>query len=190
MPQKQTSYDSPDVVKEYLRVFNTTDDTECDQKVRRLLLSVLKEGSILDIGCGAGMFIELVSPEPHRYVGIDPSRPMVQAARDRYPDHNTVCASFEDYADSCVENGEKFGNVVCIYGSLNYVPDSHLNKINLLVEPSGCLFLMFFSEAYVVTETEKRLGVSIPHYEHSADRIEELFGVRPVPFGNYMIIIK
>ncbi|MFQ8804141.1 MAG: class I SAM-dependent methyltransferase [Alistipes indistinctus] len=32
------------------------------------------EGSILDVGCGTGLLIELVNITPSKYVGVDPSR--------------------------------------------------------------------------------------------------------------------
>lgn len=40
----------------------------------------------LDIGCGVGMYYDLLQPKTEHYVGMDPTEPMIERARERRPE--------------------------------------------------------------------------------------------------------
>ena len=42
-------------------------------------------GEILDVGCGIGMYYDLLAPKCKHYIGIDPVNPMIKRAMERRP---------------------------------------------------------------------------------------------------------
>jgi len=54
----------------------------------KLLSSLIPSNSdnILDVGCGVGMYYDLLAPKCRHYVGIDPVKDMIERAKTRRPD--------------------------------------------------------------------------------------------------------
>lgn len=52
-------------------------------------------GSVLDVGCGSGLLLELLRPLSARLVGIDFSERMIRLARERVPEARLVLADAE-----------------------------------------------------------------------------------------------
>ena len=74
-----------------LALHKTAADVERSQRVYNAL-EIAPRADILDIGCGTGSLVDFrfrdVSPE--RYVGIDPSRGMLDVFRDKHPNSATA----------------------------------------------------------------------------------------------------
>jgi ubiquinone/menaquinone biosynthesis C-methylase UbiE len=56
------------------------------QRVRSVIESIVRDGTVIDIGCGNG--IESVHYTPDQYWGVDISEPLIKAARELHPDHS------------------------------------------------------------------------------------------------------
>ena len=101
-------------------------------------------GTLLDIGCGTGMLLKHVVPE--RYIGIDPSKPMLSYAKTRatgFP-AQLIQTRLEDFwvAPICQR-------VVSLFGSLNYVEsDRALGRVPSFVAPGGRFLLVLYREGY------------------------------------------
>lgn len=90
-----------------------------DALIRRLLHKYVKQdGSVLDLGCGTGLTLDLLGPglNPVRYIGVDISTPMLRQAREKHPDG---IFKLGDMTKLQVEP-ESQDLVTCFY-ALNYV---------------------------------------------------------------------
>ena len=56
-------------------------------------------GSILDIGCGTGLLTEIAEIDPQEYLGVDPSKGMLEQFINKHPEYKerVVCEPFDGY---------------------------------------------------------------------------------------------
>jgi len=133
--------------------------------------------TVLDIGCGTGLFLDYITPS--WYVGIDPSKGMLNRLRDKHAAAFTLAKAFEDFDNGIV----RFDLAVSLFGSLNYVKPEHIARIPEMLKPTGRYFLMLAKEAYTPV-THTMFSMEVPFYHHPRSilpgRIREI--------GNYFVI--
>ena len=97
------------------------------------------KGTILDIGCGTGLFADYAKINPESYVGIDPSEMMLKRFSDKHPEYTNrlVRTKFEDFI------GKKYDMIVSLFGAISYVKPEYLSWIPEMLNPCGKFFLMF-----------------------------------------------
>ena len=98
----------------------------------------LEEGhSVLDAGCGSGIYSELIRQRGARPTGIDISPAMIEIYRSR--GFGGRVANLED-----VDPGETFDRILCA-GSLEFVRDAEAALKNLMgfLSPSGFLIWLY-----------------------------------------------
>lgn len=134
-------------------------------------------GDVLDIGCGTGLFLDHVRPDS--YLGIDPSRAMLERLQLKHPGAETINTTLESYCNL----DRKFDLIVSLFGSPSYVDMVALNRIPGMLKPGGRFFVMLYKQGYVPV-TDQVTGVSVPHLNHSVDVLRG--NVRQ--FGNFQII--
>ena len=109
-------------------------------------LEIGPDAEILDIGCGAGTFVDFRfrDMDPARYAGIDPSRGMLGVFADKHPEFRSrlVRTGFEDYWP---EPGRKFDLVAALCGVASCIGDPELlsRKVQWLLKPGGTAVLMY-----------------------------------------------
>tara|TARA_R110000803_G_scaffold28011_8_gene65119 strand:- start:8281 stop:8832 length:552 start_codon:yes stop_codon:yes gene_type:complete len=99
------------------------------------------EGSVLDIGCGTGLFLD--HHKPDGYLGVDPSAGMLAALHEKHPEAMVTNCTFEDYIPS-----DRYDLIVSLFGSISYVDPKSFNKITRSLSPGGRVFLMFYRNDY------------------------------------------
>jgi SAM-dependent methyltransferase len=75
--------------------------------------------SILDLGCGTGEHLEILSRDGHRCAGIDSSRQMLAVARRR----GNGAIEYDQRSVVDFDYFEEFDIVISLFGSLDYVLD-------------------------------------------------------------------
>jgi trans-aconitate methyltransferase len=65
--------------------------TKGTQRVRDVIIERVKGKTVLDIGCGHGIGVELMCPDPKNYLGIDCSRALVSRAKADHTGYDFVC---------------------------------------------------------------------------------------------------
>ena len=93
-----------------------------DHNYDEFILSVLEPGSVLDVGCGAGRFVETLSKD-HAYVGIDISESAINQAKEDYPEQVFSC---KDIVKDKI--GMQFDNVFT-WTALEHVPPEHIKAV-------------------------------------------------------------
>lgn len=141
-------------------------------------------GSVLDVGCGTGLLTEIVSIEPDRYMGVDPSDGMLKKFKEKHPGYrNLVCASYDGKVVDC----NQFDNIVSLFGSPSYLSNMSLLRIS---KSNGHIFLMFYKEDYHPVTYEK-CGVEFKHKVRSIKELGMIFGDENIKeYNNYIIVQK
>jgi len=130
--------------------------------------------SVLDIGCGTGLFLDYCSPK--NYLGIDPSAGMLRVFREKHT-KTTIQTKFEEFS------GGKFDLVVSLFGSASYIAPCAVSRIPKMVKPSGRWFIMFYKPDYVPV-TYIKLSRRINHYKSN----HLLLGGKVSEFNNFIIV--
>jgi hypothetical protein len=100
------------------------------------------QGNILDIGCGTGLAVEWGNIAPRNYLGIDPSKAMLDKfiwKHPQYANYLRVC-KFEEFW------GRGFDTIIALYGTASYITgaDRLLNMLN----DGGNAYLMYYAPDY------------------------------------------
>lgn len=149
---RQVPYDQ--IAYDYEQAFKDFDSLK--ENVEVIEMVDYKAGSVLDIGCGTGLFLDYVAPQ--KYVGIDPSNKMLEVMRAKHPVAPAICTPFEEYA------GQQVDLIVSLFASASYIPPEAIGRIPSLLKPGGRYFLMFYAPGYHPV-TYERTGVEMTHYQ-------------------------
>lgn len=135
-------------------------------------------GSLLDIGCGTGLLVELINIPPADYIGIDPSELMLRKFIEKHPKYETRlhCTSFEIY-------GQTADNLIALFGAASYLNPDCMKRLE-----NTTVFLMFYKPGYMPATYEKT-GVYVPFYPYNRDWLANRFtGCSVLEFNNYLIV--
>lgn len=118
-------------------------------------------GRVLDLGCGTGLFLDMIMKARPDYLGIDASGQMLKRAREKHPHHHFVHL---DIADLTAERA--FDSAVCLFGVFSYVLNltRGLHAIHRALRPGGRVFMMLYGRRYHCRPSyvANREGVSLP----------------------------
>ena len=175
----ESQYDK--IAEVYDSLFNDQYSQEENAEVGAMLRPLV--GTTLDIGCGTGLLTEIVKTNPETYMGIDPSKKMVNEFRKKHVGYGRclVSAPFDGQIVDCND----FDNVVSLFGSASYLSREALLK---LATSRSAKFLMFYKPEYKPVTYEK-CNVVFEHYKYSNDELAILFGRENLKeYHNYIIV--
>lgn len=131
------------------------------------------KGSVLDIGCGTGLFLEYCPTFNGMYLGLDPSQGMINEFIRKFPSHPFKQATFDEYKF----NG-KFDTAIALFGSPSYINNKNYEKLR----NSGInYYFMFYKEGYLPNYYTSP-NQSMTHY----GKIKEIF-LKTHIFGKYLV---
>jgi len=137
-----------------------------------------REGeSVLDIGCGTGLFLDYCNPVD--YVGIDPSGGMLSRLKERHRKYseNVLQTKFEDYS------GGKKDLVISLFASASYIHPEAISRMLSFVKAGGRYFIMFFNDGYVPM-TYVKTGITLSHFKGN----HHLLRGEQINAGNFVIV--
>lgn len=166
------------IAGKYDSYFKDRISIEENKQIASMLFDV--SGIILDIGCGTGLFLDILRVSPDDYLGIDPSSHMLEVFRKKHAGYNHLCIPFELLNLKFVT----FNTVVALFGSASYIELEALTDI----PKEKKIFLMFYKEDYTPV-TYVRSRHEFEHYIHSRNELERMFALCEVrEFSNYYIV--
>lgn len=129
--------------------------------LHELILSKVLKGRLfktaLDIGCGVGTSSIALVPYANTVIGYDPSQTMI----DKATSHQTITYTnrLEELPDSC--------DLLCFFGSLEYIDTMMLNKYTQRLSSGGCLICCDFKVDYASILKTADITVRTTDYNHS-----------------------
>lgn len=106
--------------------------------------------SVLDVGCGTGLLLDLVDIPPDRYLGVDVSEGMLSRAREKHPEHRFVMTDAQRMSSKLGQ----FDLVVSLFGSPSYCAlGSFARAVRGVQTPTGGHFLMYCGPRYMKRST-------------------------------------
>lgn len=124
----------------------------------RIARRLERGGRVIDVGCGTGLLLDLVSIPPDRFLGVDVSESMLEQARAKHPRHTFVRADAQKLDNAYGQ----FDLVVSLFGSPSYCalgPFSH--SVERVRKPGGGMFLMYCGPRYVERSTYINKGAQL-----------------------------
>ena len=166
------------IAYKYDDLFKSDQYQKENKEIVGLLKPHIKGVSVLDIGSGTGLLLDLLSIDPKLYTGIDPSYGMVKQARLKHPLHKFQLSKLETCFDFSVL-------AVSLFGSMNYVLPSYFDKIDSISEYH---FLMFYKEDYDPI-TYDVSNVNMYPFKHSLfDLKDQFINSKIFTWNNYYVV--
>lgn len=142
---KSFKYDPSKTIQQNAGFSHTPEVEAALQIVKNKLASTLdkhvqKGSAILDIGCGPGIYMDMLK-EAYEVVGVDISQEMLQSASHKLPKNKFYCGNFMD-----IDFNEHYSAIYSI-SVLEYIPvsriDDFFNKCASLLCSGGILFIQY-----------------------------------------------
>lgn len=135
------------------------------------------DGSVLDVGCGTGLLVEICRVEPQQYMGIDVSDRMLSVARQKHSDYRFEHASMEAMSGLVGEGA--WQNAVYLFGTFSYATDqmAAMRQIESVLRPGGHFFVMLLSRRYPgrTSYSVSNAGFAVPIVTYDAAQASSLF---------------
>jgi SAM-dependent methyltransferase len=139
--------------------------------------------NLLDVGCGPGITLDFIQPDPKHYLGLDSSAAMVRLARRRHPDYEFVHQSFEMWCST-----RQFDMVLGGFGPLMHVDDLGPFAVALrrVLAPGGRFLLM---GAGAPGQHVRLLDGNSPStIYHPPDELVDAFGGQVFALGSLLVV--
>ena len=102
--------------------FDLTRKKEVWPKMRELAEAVKDNDSILDVGCGNGRLLEVLTNKKIKYLGVDNSEALIKIAKSNYPNNDF---QVEDILNLEQEPKNNFDYIFCL-AVLQHIPSREL----------------------------------------------------------------
>jgi len=156
-------------IKNEFEIYNIVNYTIKDQKISNFEPKDIK---FLDIGCGTGGHLKILSRDKYNMVGVDKSMDMLEKARLSLPNAQLIKG---DFLNRSIFKKREFTHILCMFYTIYYTdtPDKIFSNVNYWLKPKGffCLHLVNPGKFDTVLEKSSKL---IPLYnpqKHSEKRV-------------------
>lgn len=173
-----------ELARSYFAIEKNHRDIRRDAAFITGLLAGNESPSLLDLGCGTGEHLALLSKEGIRCTGVDSSEEMIAAARERSPRGIDFIRS--DMTDIAFENA--FDMIISLFGSFNYLIndidiESTLVKVRRAMKAGGTGVFEIWNSPPIRKIREKEIGpVSTTTHDGAVIRRERGFKLRDDAF--------
>ena len=104
------------------------------------LLEVRGDDVVLDVGCGNGRWAAALAPSVARYIGIDFSKGLLAAARERVPQGEFYAVPAQQFAASGLPGDPRF-SIAILSGILAYLNDTDAEALLARAGTARCVYV-------------------------------------------------
>jgi len=118
---------------------------------------------VIDIGCAAGFFIQVMAEHGHDVLGIEPSAPIAEHAKQAVGADRILIGDLDSVPKHCIAPGTF--DLVTMWDVIEHIPDPQqtLHHVRQLLAPGGKLLL---ETQNVSSHWARMLGRRWHHYKH------------------------
>ena len=151
--EKMIDSQAPKLIQEFL-----------DGEIKFISEYIKPDSSILEIGCGYGRLLKILSKKSKQLVGIDFSKRMVELSKQNLKEEQNVSIQLME-ADKLTFKNDFFDYVVCLDNSFGNMPKIELDvlkEMKRVCKKGGEIILSVFSENAkdVQIENYERIGLT------------------------------
>jgi SAM-dependent methyltransferase len=130
------------------------------RRLRGLARHLPEAGSVLDVGCAAGGFLQIMRDSGWRVLGLEPSQSMCAVAQERLGPGRVRAAGVE-----CLE-GSEFFDLITFWDVLEHLPQPQLalSRAAAHLAPGGRILVLTQN---VASPFARLLGRRWQHYKHA-----------------------
>lgn len=177
----QAIYD--EFAKTYDEHYASAEFQEEDQELFKIL-SPWVRGKVLDLGCGTGLTLSYNNISKEDYLGVDPSKGMLEKFQAKFPDYRTLNSTFEQWIET--DTDSKFDSILALFGAPSYFPKGSYDEVLERLTPKGHYFLMFYKPGYFPAHIYTEEDISATKARIDYDLINSTFETTFI-FTNYLV---
>jgi len=147
-------------------------------------------GTILDLGCGTGLLVDLLPEIKDRVIGLDISQNMLDVAKEKHPDLETHRGNM---ANLSAFPQDAFGAVTSLFGPISFCSDYRrcAEEIHRVLRPGGRFFIMACGTRYAARRSYQQQGYRLPMTYFRAGALRNLFAwAEDVYTGGFNVTVE
>lgn len=156
---------------------------EEDQELFKIL-SPWVRGKVLDLGCGTGLTLSYNEIAKEDYLGVDPSKGMLEKLQFKFPGYSTYNSTFEQWSQS--NSDSRFDTVLGLFGAPSYFAKESYGQVLERLTPKGHYFLMFYKPGYFPAHIYTEEDINAAKARIDYDLINSTFETTFI-FTNYLV---
>lgn len=155
-------------------------------------LTYLENPRLLDIGCGAGLALELELTIVENYIGIDPSHGMINRFNRKFPEAigSVSVTTFEEWCQNVWDEqypaGEhpQFDLAISLFGSPSYIDPAYMQRV---LELAPAVMMMHYKPGYWPDYEPE--PINSPGSREAAKNAVLAAGGRVITFNNFWVTL-
>ena len=174
---READYDA--LAPTYDEIYDTDEARDEDAAIMSVVANKAFR-TVLDVGCGTGLFLRYNKIEPQNYFGLDPSAGMIERARQAFPVYRDRLQPwrFEEFW-----NGEPVDLAVSLFGTASYIEPVALARVPELAKR---WIFMFYRPGYKPA-CHGPVGIS-PVAREWGPWVERVLPGKATEFVNWIIV--
>ncbi len=145
------------IAEQYDSLFVDERDIAMNEAVMDIIGDVSRL-SVLDAGCGTGLFLDYKTPA--KYAGVDISAGMISVLRKKHPAAQATVTPFISFAGDA-----EYDLTVCLFGTADYMSEDEVRRLTETVKIGGRVVAMFFAPDYTPA-THDLTGIAPAYNRH------------------------
>jgi hypothetical protein len=148
-----------------------------NEEVRRIVVSHFGAyaPTVLDVGCGTGLVLDLQLTSPQIYTGIDPSQAMLNELVRKHPRVKNIHPGRAEDVLLPAPATPRVDLIAVLFGAASYLPPEVLDNLAARLRPGGLAIFMHYRDGYLPDYHSHEP----PHYHSSRVRARELLDDYP-----------
>jgi SAM-dependent methyltransferase len=170
-----------DSIAEVYDDYYVSDQDNKENEAVKYSITTHINGKVLDIGSGTGLLLDLLDNDDFEYVGLDPSKKMIEVAKSKHENCSFINGTVLD-----VEG--KFNSIISLFGVPSLLTREELENLKDKCDNSDFYFLMHYKDGYSCRLLEDTLDQKEDITKFDYDFYTTFKDARIFTLSNYIII--